>query len=266
MFILPIMSYTFGDHEEASRRLRRLAEIYEPETRALLELTLESGPSRTLGLAVDLGCGPGWTTQLVDAVLKPQRMVGLDASERYIAEARANCPELEFLHHDILQTPFPVEAPELFFCRFLLTHLQSSLTALQTWAEVAAPRAMLLIHETERIESSHPALHRYYELVEEMQRHYGQLLNVGAILETSLAGTAWKVCQSRSLAMEKSAQAMAQLHLPNLRTWGRNDFAAQAFDRHELDELEAALDSIASGDTEAGLVRNTGRQIVAQRW
>jgi len=32
-----------------------------------------------------------------------------------------------------------------------------------------------------------------------------------------------------------------------------------------LDELEAALDSIASGATEAGLVRNTGRQIVAQR-
>jgi SAM-dependent methyltransferase len=259
------MSYTFGDHEEASRRLRRLAEVYEPETRGLLQLALDSGRSRTLGLAVDLGCGPGWTTQLVDAVLKPQQIVGLDFSKRYIAEARANCPELEFLQHDIVQTPFPVEPPELLFCRFLLTHLQSPQTALQTWAEVAAPRAMLLIHETERIESPHPALRRYYKLLEVMQRHYGQLLNVGAILETSLAGTAWEVCQSRSLVMEKPAREMAQLHLPNLRTWSRNEFAAQAFDRQELDELEAALDSIASGATEAGLVRNTGRQIVAQR-
>lgn len=263
--ILPIMSYTFGDHEEASRRLRRLAEVYEPETRELLELALDFRRPRTLRLAVDLGCGPGWTTQLLDAVLKPQRTIGLDASERYIAEARANFVKLEFLRHNILLAPFPVEAPELFLCRFLLTHLQSPQTALQVWAEVAAPRAMLLIHETERLESAHPALHRYYELVEEMQRHYGQVLNVGANIESSLTGTAWEVRQSRSLVMDKPARLMAQLHLPNLRTWSRNEYAAQAFDCHELEELEATLDLIASGATEAGLVRNTVKQIVAQR-
>jgi hypothetical protein len=32
-----------------------------------------------------------------------------------------------------------------------------------------------------------------------------------------------------------------------------------------LDELEVVLGSIASGRTEAGIVRNTARQIVAQR-
>lgn len=260
------MSYTFGDHEEASRRLRRLAELYEAETRGLLELARDSGEPHTPRLAIDLGCGPGWTTQLLDAVLKSQRTVGLDSSERYIAEARANCPQLEFLHHDILQTPFPVEAPDLFLCRFLLTHLPSPQTALQAWADVAAPGATLLIHETEWLESTHPALHRYYELVGEMQRHYGQELNVGAILDTSLAGTAWRVRQSRSLVLEKPARDMAQLHLSNLRTWGRNDYAAKAFDRRELDGLEAALDSIASGASEAGIVRNATRQIVAERW
>jgi hypothetical protein len=30
------MSYTFGDNHEASRRLHRLAEVFKPETRALL--------------------------------------------------------------------------------------------------------------------------------------------------------------------------------------------------------------------------------------
>jgi trans-aconitate 2-methyltransferase len=85
-FKLLTMFYTFGDHEEASRRLRRLAELYEPETRGLFELALHSGEPDTLRLAVDLG----WTTQLLDSVLKPQRTVRLDSSERYIAEARAN--------------------------------------------------------------------------------------------------------------------------------------------------------------------------------
>jgi len=259
------MLYTFGDHEEASRRLRRLAAVYEPETRGLLELVRDSDHPRTYRLAVDLGCGPGWTTQLLDAVLKPQRTVGLDSSERYIAEARLNCPTLEFLHHDILETPFPVIAPDVFLCRFLLTHLASPQTALRTWADAAAPHATLLIHETEWLESPHPALRRYYELVDEMQRHYGQELYVGATLDVSIAGTGWQIRKNQNLVLEKSAREMAQLHLPNLRTWGRNEFAAQAFDRRELDELEAALDYIASGASEAGMVRNGAKQIVAER-
>lgn len=259
------MPYTFGDNEEASLRLRRLAQLYEPETRALLELLSDSGEQRISRLAIDLGCGPGWTTQLLASVLKPRRTVGLDSSDLYLAEAQANHPELEFLRHNILQSPFPVEAPDLLFSRFLLTHLSAPLKALQTWADIAAPHATLLVHETETIESDHTALRRYYELVAEMQRHYGQTLNVGAILSAGFAGTGWRVQQDRTLPLEKSALKMAQLHLPNLRTWGRNEFAAKAFDRRELDELEEALDSIASGATEAGLVRNTARQIVAER-
>jgi SAM-dependent methyltransferase len=259
------MSYTFGDNEEASRRLRRLADLYEPETRALLEYAFDGHKTHTPRLAVDLGCGPGWSTQLLAAVLKPQRIVGLDSSERYIAEARANHPGLEFLRHDILQSPFPVDAPDLFLCRFLLTHLPAPEKALEAWADVAAPQATLLIHETEGLESAHPALHRYYELVGEMQKHYGQRLYVGAILDACLAETGWRVRQSRSLLLEKPAREMAQLHLANLRTWGRNEYAAQAFDRSELDELETALNSIASGSAEAGVVLNTARQIVAER-
>jgi hypothetical protein len=167
--------------------------------------------------------------------------------------------------HNILQTPFPVEAPDLLHCRFLLTHLSDPLKALQAWAEVAAPHATLLIHETEKIESAHPALHRYYELLAEMQRHYGQTLNIGAILDASLAETGWRVRQSRTLVLQKPAREMAHLHLTNLQTWGKNEFAAQAFDRRELDELEATLNVIASGTSEAGVVRNTARQIVAER-
>jgi trans-aconitate methyltransferase len=65
-----------GDHQAASRRLHRRAELYEPETRGLLELARDSGKPLTLRLAVDLGCGTGWTTQLLDSVQKAQRTVG----------------------------------------------------------------------------------------------------------------------------------------------------------------------------------------------
>ena len=259
------MSYTFGDNDEASLRLRRLAEIYEPEMRSLLQRARETGKAEGATLAVDLGCGPGWSTQLLHSVLKPQRTVGLELSDRYVAEARALHPELTFLQHNILEAPFPVERPNLLHCRFLLTHLINPQRALQVWAEVAASDALLLIHETERIESPDPVLSRYYELLDQMQRHYGQDLNVGGMLDGCFPAHGWRMVSSVSQMAEKPAHCMAQLHLPNLRTWGKNEYASQAFDRRELDELEAALEGIASGGAGGAVVYNTARQIIAER-
>jgi hypothetical protein len=45
---------------------------------------------------------------------------------------------------------------------------------------------------------------------------------------------------------------------------GRNEFAAQAFNRRELDELDSNLDSLASGVCDAGIVCNSVKQIVAE--
>jgi len=114
--------YTFGDNLRASARLRRLAEIYEPESRQLLRRSGINAPQ----LAVDLGCGPGWSTRLLQDALKPSRTVGLDASAIFVEEARArHGAVLEFEVHDIVSAPFPVGAPNVMFCRFLLTHFRS---------------------------------------------------------------------------------------------------------------------------------------------
>lgn len=255
-------NYTFGDSEQASVRLRRLAELYEPETRELLQSARIHHPK----LAVDLGCGPGWSTRLIREVLKPARTVGLDASERYIAEARQNHgPELEFEVQDIVPTPFPVQEPNVLFCRFLLTHLRSLQAVLGAWATIAAPDALLFVHETESMDTQNPALQRYYELVAQLQRHYGQTLLVGRGLDASFVGTGWRVVESQRRLSEKPASAMAELHLANLRTWRHDAYASNAFDRDELDSLEASLARIAQGADHAGLVVNAARQIIAQR-
>lgn len=259
------MPYTFGDNEEASRRLRRLAEVYELETRALLHELREARNGSAVPLAIDLGCGPGWTTQLIAEMLKPARTVGLDESEKYIAQARANHPRLTFLQHNVLAKPFPVSHPDLLFCRFLLTHLTDPTAALHTWAGLANTGAMLAIHETESLTSEHPALSRYYEMVGQMQRHYGQELHVGARLDAAFQGTEWRVIHSESRVIEKPAQAMAQLHLSNLRTWSRNDYAKSSFDKSEIAQLDRELETIASAAQDAGAVRNTARQILAVR-
>jgi trans-aconitate 2-methyltransferase len=255
-------NYTFGDNPQAGARLRRLAELYEPETRELLQ---ESGVHAPR-LAVDLGCGPGWSTRLLQEVLNPGRTVGLDASERYIAGARRlHNSDLQFEVHDVVTAPFPVPPPNVMLCRFLLTHLRSIERVLTTWASTAAPKALLIVHETESLETDHLGLRRYYDLVARLQQHYGQTLHVGAVLEACFENTGWLLVESRRRILEKPARDMAELHLANLRTWRHDEYARQFFDPNEIDSLEASLDRVASGLEGGGVVINAGRQIIAQR-
>lgn len=253
--------YAFGDNEQASLRLRRLAEIYERETCELLQ----RGGVQAPRLAVDLGCGPGWSTQLIRDVLSPGRTVGLDASGRYIAEARKRHPGLEFEVHDVACAPFPVQAPDILFCRFVLTHVRAVAEVLRTWARVAAPGALLFVHETESMETENPSLRRYYAMVAQLQKHYGQTLEVGGILEASFENSGWRLRENRRLPLEKPADQMAGLHLANLRTWRHDAYASQTFDPSEVDRLEASLEQIALGLGNCGVVVNAARQIIAQR-
>jgi hypothetical protein len=67
------------------------------------------------------------------------------------------------------------------------------------------------------------------------------------------------------VVLEKSAREMAQLHLFNLRTWSRNEFAVRAFATTELELLSRDLQAIASGTDQAAAVRNTAKRIIAER-
>src|SRR5262252_1634950 len=91
--------YTFGDNDLAAERLRLLAEAFAPSSRAFLA-RLAREPA---AVAVDLGCGPGYTTALLASLTGAQRTVGLDASARFIERARAQAPcrpALAFAVHD----------------------------------------------------------------------------------------------------------------------------------------------------------------------
>jgi len=254
--------YVFGDTDEAAARLRRLAELYEPETRELLQ----RGGSRRPRIAIDLGCGPGWSTALVQRVLQAERTVGLDASERYVAEARRlHGSTLEFFVHDITKTPFPVEVPDALFCRFLLSHLRDPGKVLSAWANASAPGCVLFVHETESLETDDPTLRRYYELVGRLQHHYGQALFVGEVLEACVKEAGWRIGESTRQILKKPIRKMAELHLPNVRTWRHDAYAQQAFAASEIDALEASLTKLMADKSNPGVVVNAARQIIARR-
>jgi SAM-dependent methyltransferase len=259
----PADRYTFGDGAVAADRLALLAATYEPSSARLLRMCASLAPQR----AIDLGCGPGYSTRLLHAVVAPAATVGIDSSPEHVARARAAAPPgIEYAVHDVTVAPLPGAAPpDLLYCRFLLTHLRDPARVLRRWAAAAARRASLLVEETAEMSSPHPAFRLYYRLVGALQRHYGQELAIGRSVDGALVGSDWHVEIDVVRELSLPARRMALLHRLNLATWRHDPFARATFPARQLDELAAALDAIASGADAAPDVRHTMRQLVLMK-
>jgi trans-aconitate 2-methyltransferase len=73
-------------------------------------------------LVVDLGCGPGNSTELLRSRWPTARVIGVDNSEEMLQRARSDWPGCEWIHSDVRQfrsdTP-----PDLLFANALLQWL-----------------------------------------------------------------------------------------------------------------------------------------------
>jgi trans-aconitate 2-methyltransferase len=257
--------YTFGDTDLAAARLRLLARVFEPGSARLLErLPPISGQT-----AVDLGCGPGHTTQLLADHVGSERVIGLDQSSRLLeAAAREHpSPRLSFAQCDVTAPPFPAAPATALYARFLLTHLRDPARVLRAWAGASVPGARLVLEETAFMTAEHEAFSRYYALVERMQAHYGQRMYIGRELPAlaQAAAPEWVVEHSEIAVSLLPATDMARLHLLNLRTWSQDAFAQANYAAAELSELDSSLERIASGEVGVGPVSlGTGQAVLAR--
>lgn len=256
--------YTFGDSALAAERLRLLAELFEP---ALAGLVLEQG-TRGLRQVIDLGSGPGHTTRALWQLLAPERLLGVESSERYLEQARRESPPgIEYRLHD-LRAPAPPDAPlpraQLVYSRFLLTHLPEPRAAISLWSEMLAPGGRLLLQETADMQSAHPALARYYELMAEFQRRHGQSFDIGRALEALADPALYRVLHRGPRRFTLSGPRMARVHLMNLATW-RRDPQACAFDPDELDRLHAALEALSRDEASSVVVEYAMGEVALER-
>jgi trans-aconitate 2-methyltransferase len=240
---------TFGDNDLAAERLRILARAFEPTSRAFLaHVRAQAYGQARAALAVDLGCGPGYTTRLVRDVMAPVVTTGIDRSTRFLARATLQPSDgLRFVAHDVTALPSAATGADLLYARFLLTHLAQPAAALRAWADVAAPGAHLLLEETAAMTASHAALARYHALVAALQRAHGQDMTVGRTLARLADGTGWIVRQARVTSARLPARLMARIHVMNLRTWKNDRYAAGICAGDTLDDLDGALERIACG-------------------
>ena len=234
------MSYTFGDSERAARRLALVARVFEAASEAFLVETGRCGGA----LAVDLGCGPGHTTELLARSLASARTVGLDASAAYVAEARRRAaPGCEFACHDVLAAPYPTGRADTLYARFLVTHLADPAAAIAVFASQLAPGGRLLLDEVEWIRSDAEPFRRYLALVEAVLASQRQCLFVGPRIG-ALAAAEPRARQSevRELAVDpRDAAGMFSLNWETLREHAAVTARTTASERDALADSLAAL-------------------------
>jgi SAM-dependent methyltransferase len=175
----PPAAYAFGRDDVAARRLRMMHDLLAPASTSLLAEVACLGP---FDVVLDLGCGPGWTSRLLDGVLRPGRLVGLDLSEPFLRLASAALPRGRFLRHDLLQLPWPGTPAGLAYARYVLTHLSDPEALVRQWMSQLRPGGLLVLEENEWIACRQPVFVQYLDTVGELLTGRGHDLNVGSRL------------------------------------------------------------------------------------
>jgi len=132
---------------EDPREAGRLAGKVDPEqfTAAYLAPHLSG-----VQAALDVGCGPGVITRAVARACPGAEVIGLDGSPDRVARAAAGAadtPNVRFMEGSATELPFPDDAFDLIWCRFVLEYLPDPLRAVQEMARVCRPGGTVLLQD-----------------------------------------------------------------------------------------------------------------------
>jgi trans-aconitate 2-methyltransferase len=256
------MRYLFGDTNIAARRLKILADVYAEPTRTFVLDTVIDKPR----LAIDLGCGPGYTTHLLADILQCDQIVGLDSSEHFISLAqKTKTDRVSFHRHDVTAVPFPTPPSDFLYCRFLLTHVQSPLTVVAKWAIHMRPRGLLLIEETEWIHTSNATFQAYLDIVEAMLEHQDGNLYVGPILDSMQDTVTFERRISQVRRFPVSTPRAATMFSHNMLSWKHQPFIRESYSPSVISQLEQDLAALTSRPTSEMEIEWGLRQLVFER-
>jgi trans-aconitate 2-methyltransferase len=240
--------YTFGDSDLAARRLALVAAAFAKTSRQFLLTRAGAAP----GFAIDLGCGPGYTTEMIRATVGPKRLLAVDSSPAFVAAAAKRLADdhLRVLCADALDLPLEVTDADLIFARFLLTHLRDPFAAIEVWRGRLSERGRLLLEEVDSIATEDPTLAGYLALQREMLAANGNVLDVGPQLDAGLRENP-ALRANAIVEFSPPAAVAARMFAMNLVTWRDRPEVTASHDAAELDAIATALERIAQGEVEA---------------
>ncbi len=252
-------TYPYGDSATAGDRLALLASIFGPTTARFLRR--DGGPDPgpdpglDLELAVDLGCGPGYTTALLRDTTGARRVVGLERSDAFVLRARVEhgSEGLEFLPHDVTVTPFPTGPADLVFARYLLAHLPDPVAVRDRWLTQVRPGGRLLLEEIDRIDTSIGTFARYLDVVHQMSLGHGTDLLVGSTLAAAEPQAGAHLVADTVAEISPEPRTVARIFAMNLSVWRDDPWVATNVAPDVLSVLATDLRDLAAAAPGAGI-------------
>ncbi len=242
--------YVLRGGDEGAKRLRLLARVKWPTTKALLRRAgLRAGMQ-----CLDLGCGQGGVTLNLARWVGPTgRVVGIDTDERCleIARAQAQSHNLPAIFRAGNAAELVEEAAyDLVFARFLLTHLADPAQALANMRQAARPGGLVVVEDIDF--TGHfcwpacPAFTLYVSLYTEVVRQRGGDANIGPRLLALMLDAGLQDVQLRVVVptfREGLGKRMADVTLEHIR----EAVVATGLATHaEVDRLVGELRSFAT--------------------
>lgn len=155
-------------------------------TRPAIEL-LARVPLAEASYVVDLGCGPGNSTELLAARWPRAEIVGIDSSEAMVASARERLPGLRFERADVA-TWLPARPADLIFANAVLQWVPGHEALFPRLFAQLAPGGVLAVQMPDNLEQ--PS-HRAMRELAAQAPWSAWLPNAAALREKPLAATAY---------------------------------------------------------------------------
>jgi trans-aconitate 2-methyltransferase len=171
------MKYTFGTDRAAAQRLEEIARFFNPLAADFIREYVDGPP----GSALDLGCGPGYTTDMLSSAIDCPDVYGMDISSQFLMMAAERFPHCTFIEHDVTETPFPEQA-EVMYVRFLLSHLRDVVDLVNRWTTQLTAHGRLIMDELEGVDTEVPVFQEYLAINEALVSSQGASLYVGGNL------------------------------------------------------------------------------------
>lgn len=230
-------TYSFGDSSIAAERLEIVAAAFAPTTLALLR-SLDAAPNRVL----DLGPGPGYTTELLASTYPNAEVVAVELSDAFAAQVRERVPAARVIVGNVTE-PLP-GGFDLVYARFLLSHLPDIESLVAAWCRALAPGGFLVLEEPESIEASDPLFARYEELVAGVVAVSGADMYAGATLARCATPDGFRRMVDQRVDPGITAGTAAAMFWRNARAWDSrvDSLAAPGEVDRIVEQLQARVD------------------------
>lgn len=243
------MRYTFGTNEIALERLGKISAVFNPHSQSFIREHIRNA----VGSALDLGCGPCFTTQMLSMVVPSKEVYGIDISEEFLSKAMGLFDDCVFIKHDLTNTPFPVFA-DVMYSRFVLAHLDNPVTLVNRWADELSFDGTLFIEEVEDIETKIDVFNRYLSVNRGLVASQGAELYAGKKLSKGKYHA--KVLSNKCIALPvKNCDAAAMFYPNTVSIWEKEEYVLDTISHKERKEISSLLfEMMNSRDESTGIV------------